>query len=145
MGVADKMSKFGPNGEQVERFLEKARAIEFDWVEELSRISTTRDVTNAKMSSNSVPRSAARSSAVRSAAQGLVRDLVRRFPRPLTTREKMMLGDFTLLLRAAVLALESRPELDDDTVGLVVDPFASRLGFEWRSWGVGPESGSGGS
>lgn len=133
--MAARAGKFGPNGEQVGQFLQKARAIEFGRVEELSRISIDQEVHDAKLKANGVPRYAARNSAVSSAAQNLFKEISKDIPPRTSTAERLTMLGFTNPLTAAVFALELRPKLDDDTAGLVVNPIASRWGFEWRSWG----------
>ncbi len=133
-------SKFGANGDQVVRFLEKARELSFAHVEPIDAETRGTEVRDASLRIFDVPLSASSNAAVESAVRNLERDLRKKFPPSTTTAERLVLGSFTSLLGAAVFALASRPKLDDDTVGLVLDPFAERLGFEWRSWGVSSEA-----
>ena len=46
---------------------------------------------------------------------------------------------FGSMVKVALFAIEARPELCDETVALLVDPFVELLDFEWRSWGVSAE------
>ncbi|WP_028708012.1 hypothetical protein [Propionicicella superfundia] len=134
------VSKFGPNGEQMERFIEAAQRIPFEQVESIAAATAMPAVRDAESSLHGVRHSAARYSAVDSAARKLIRLLRQKYPTPTSTAERMPLGYFTSLLTSAVFAFASRPQVDDDTVALVVDPFTEPLGFEWRSWGVSTES-----
>jgi hypothetical protein len=132
--------RFGPNGEQVERFLEAAQKLTFDDVAPLSKISNQQELQDPWMRVLHTPRSAARYSAISSAAMKLVRSLRHKYPRPASTAENLVMNGFTLFLRVAVSAFAFRPQLGDEVVGPIIDPFAERLGFEWRSWGVTAET-----
>ena len=129
-------SKRGGNEEQVRRFIDAALSLGSADIEPVVAISRGQDVRDARSRISDVPRSASHYAAVESAVRGLVRDLRAKLPQPTTAAERMTMRSFTSLLGSAVFALASRTQLDDGTVALVVDPFAKRLGFEWRSWGV---------
>jgi hypothetical protein len=134
------VDKFGPNGDQVERFIEAADDLPFEIIEKVSEEIRSKEYQLAEDEVFNARFSAARHSAVESAARNLIRDLRLSFPMPATTRERGIMNDFSEMVRSAVFALAARPELDDATVGTLVDPFASRLNFEWRSRGVSTKS-----
>lgn len=129
-------SRLGGNEDQVIRFIDAARNLSAEDIEPVVVGSRGQEVRDASLRILDVPRSASHYAAVASAVRGLERDVRAKLPQPTTTAERMTMGSFTSLLASAVFALASRTQLDDDTVALVVDPFAKRLGFEWRSWGV---------
>lgn len=128
--------RYGDNHEQVESFLDVACSLQFEFVEPIVAETRSQEVRDAQDALFAVRFSAARHSAVESASRTLVRTLREEFPTPTTAAERVVLNSFTGMLNSAVFAFASRPVVGDETVGLVVDPFASRLGFEWRSWGV---------
>lgn len=130
------ISRLGGNEEQVRRFIDVAQSLSSADIEPVVAVSRGQEVRDARSRISDVPRSASHHAAVESAVRGLVRDVRAKLPQPTTTAERMTMGSFTSLLGSAVFALASRTQLDDDTVALVVDPFAKLLGFEWRSWGV---------
>ena len=133
-------SKFGANGEQLVRFLDAAQELSAEHVEQIVAETRGIEVRDARSRISDAPQSAASIAAVESAVRDLVKALRGKFPPNATTAERMAIRSFTSLLGSAVFALASRPKLDDNTVGLVLDPFAERLGFEWRSWGVSSEA-----
>lgn len=130
-------SKFGPNGEQVARFIEAARDFPFESVE--SAVALTRDplVRNARQRISQTTLSAAQHSAIDSAVRSLVRHLHQTHPPAVSTGEQFAQNRFHSMLTSAAFGLAARPELEDDIIALVVDPFATALDFEWHSWGVG--------
>lgn len=130
------VSRLGGNEAQVHRFIDAAQRLSSADIEPVVAVSRGQEVRDARSRISDIPRSASHYAAVESAVRGLVSDLRAKLPQPTTTAERMAMGSFTSLLGSAVFALASRPQLDDDIVALVVDPFAKRLGFEWRSWGV---------
>lgn len=130
------ISRLGGNEEQVRRFIDAAQSLSSADIEPVVAVSRGQEVRDARSRISDVPRSASHHAAVESAVRGLVRDVRAKLPPSATTAERMTMRSFTSLLGSAVFALASRTQLDDDTVALVVDPFAKRLGFEWRSWGV---------
>lgn len=130
------ISRLGGNEEQVILFLDAAQNLSAEDIEPVVAGSRGPEVRDARSRISDVPRSAAHFAAVDSAARDLVRDVRSKLPPSATTTERVAVGSFTSLLGSAVFALASRTQLDDDTVSLVVNPFAKRLGFEWRSWGV---------
>ena len=130
------ISRLGGNEEQVRRFIDVAQNLSSADIEPVVAVSRGQEVRDARSRISDVPRSASHHAAVESAVRGLVRDVRAKLPQPTTTAERMTMGSFTSLLGSAVFALASRTQLDDDTVALVVDPFAKLLAFEWRSWGV---------
>lgn len=129
-------SKFGPNGEQLERFVEATASLRFDDMAQVIAEMRSPAVSEAHHRAVTWSLPAARRSAIDKAARDAVRSLRHMFPKPTTTAERAPLGTYTMLLRAAVFAVALRPELGDETVGLLVDPFAERVGFEWRSRGI---------
>lgn len=128
--------RYGDNHEQFERFVEVAGSLRFEFVEPVVAETESQEVWDAQDALFAVRFSAAQRSAVDSASRKLVSTLLRQFPEPSSTGERFTINRFTGMLSSAVFAFASRPVVADDVVGLVVDPFTSRLGFEWRSWGV---------
>ncbi|GAB2566378.1 hypothetical protein [Leucobacter ruminantium] len=129
-------NKLGGNEEQVRRFIDAAQSLSSSDIEPVVTATRRQEVRDAGSRILDVPRSASHYAAIESAVRGLEKDVRAKLPQSTTTAERMTMGSFTSLLGLAVFALASRTQLDDNTVALVVDPFARRLGFEWRSWGV---------
>lgn len=132
--------EFGPNSDQVARFIEAAEALEYEHVAEIVGGQHEQDARDARDRVRRAPRSAARHSAIESAARAVLSTVLQRFPESTSTAERLQRVGFGTMLNTAVHALAARPGLDDETVGVVVDPFAAPIGFEWRSWGVRAEA-----
>lgn len=128
-------TKFGPNGEQVERFIASVQGLEMDDVEAIARAYVNKEIREALRTVRG-GHPAARYSALDSAARELVTSTRSILPRATSTAERVVLNNFSELLRAAVFAFASRPKVADAVVAAVVDPITEPLGFEWRSWGV---------
>jgi hypothetical protein len=129
-------NKFGPNGDQVEQFIGAARVLGFDSVEPVQAVLSSRAVQDAQDTVLAMQLPASQHSAIDSASRSLIRSLRGLFPQPSSTSARLDMASYMDLLNSAVFAFASRPVVGDETVGLVVEPFTSRLGFEWRSWGV---------
>ncbi|MFT4136331.1 hypothetical protein [Microbacterium sp.] len=136
------VNKYGPNSEQLQRFVDAAQALTAEHVAPIAAITREPAVRDATRRVIRVKRSAARHSAIDSAARRLVSTVLKSVPPAETAAERMTRVEFGSLLEVSVFAVAARPELDDDTIGLIVDPIAEPLGFEWRSWGVGSTTAS---
>lgn len=132
------MGKFGPNSEQVARFMEAAPRLSFDDVGAIVAETRGPECREARDLVTRARQCRAHAPAISSASQKMVGEVLRGLPRATSTAERMTMNSFSFALKDAVDALAARPEVDDDTVALIVDPFATRLGFEWRSWGPSP-------
>lgn len=130
------ISRLGSNKEQVHRFIDAAERLSSADIEPVVTGTRGPEIQDARSRISDLPRAADHFAAIESVSRGLVSDLRAKLPSSATSAERVAVESFTSLLRSAVFALASRTRLDDDTVALVVDPFAKRLGFEWRSWGV---------
>ncbi|MFT4232154.1 MAG: hypothetical protein QM606_05185 [Leucobacter sp.] len=131
------VDKYGPNSEQLQRFVDAAQALTAEHVAPIAAVAIEPAVSDAEERVIRLKRSAARHSAIDSAARRLVSTVLKSIPPAETPAERMTRVEFGLFLKSAVFAFAARPELDDDTIGLIVDPIAEPLGFEWRSWGAG--------
>lgn len=129
-------SNFGPNGEQTAQFLDAAGALSFDHVEPIVVQTRSKEVRDAQSLIFDFPMPFERTCAIETAVNRLLDDLLVEFPRSNTAAERMLEQSFCSLLNTAAFALALRQELDAAMVALVVDPFAQRLGLEWRSQGL---------
>ena len=132
------------NGHQVRALCEAISELDEAHVGQVAEHARGAKVYQAKKLAQDLPRSASRYSAISSIVMGTIRSLRKRLPKPATASERWALGGVTSLVEAALFAMEARPELGDETVALLVDPFADLLNFEWRSWGVSAERDLGG-
>ncbi|MFK4791671.1 hypothetical protein [Microbacterium sp. ZW T5_56] len=135
------MNKLGINGDQVAEFVQAARTLPAEAVTLVESATRGKDVRDAQRRVLKVRWSAAHSSALTSVAADLIQELRRSYPPTSNTAERFTLNSVTLSLKIAVLALAARPKLDEETVGLVVDPFTDILGYDWRSTGVSSTAG----
>lgn len=128
-------SKLGNNEEQVRRFIDAAHSLSSADIQPVVAVSRGPEVRSARSVISVVPRTVDHSLAIESAALGLVRDVRAGLLPSTTDAERITVGSFSVLLRSAVFALALRTSITEETVAHIVDPFAERLGFEWRSSG----------